>query len=246
MGNNFLDAYELKARVAPGLILALPVIADAVYAVPNLSSWPIFTTGSLCSLALLYGLSQVVRARGEAIEVELWASWGGPPSTRFMRHRDRKFTEDLKASIAQALKKEFGARLLLREEEASNGVQADKVIDDAFRQVRQLLRERDPDGLWFKHNMDYGFCRNLLACRWLWVFIALASTAFAAIYSWKTSGNVFNLASVTGALSLICAAYVGWVVLPDATRRVADGYTEAAWTAFSSIAGKGSHAKATD
>ncbi len=246
MSNNLLDTYELKARVAPGLILALPVIADAVYAVPKLSSWPIFTTGSLCSLALLYGLSQVVRARGEAIEVELWASWGGPPSTRFMRHRDRKFTEDLKASIGQALKKEFGARLLTREEEASNGVQADKAIDDAFRQVRQFLRQRDPDGLWFKHNIEYGFCRNLLACRWLWAIIALASTVFAAIYSWKTGGNVFNFASAIGVLSLLCAAYVGWAVLPGSTKRVADGYAEAAWTAFLSLAGKDSQATATD
>lgn len=245
MSNNLLDAYELKARVAPGLILALPLIADAVHAVPNLGSWSIFTTGSLCSLALLYGLSQVVRARGDAIEAELWASWGGPPSTRFMRHRDGKFSEDLKASIGQALEKEFGARLLTHQEKVNNRVQADKTIDDAFRQVRQLLRQRDPDGLWFKHNTEYGFCRNLLACRWLWAIIALASTAFAAIYSWKTGGNVFNPASAIGVLSLICAAYVGWAVLPGATKRVADSYAESAWTAFLSLAGKESRTKAT-
>lgn len=245
MSNNFLDAYELKARVAPGLILALPLIADAVYAVPNLSNWPIFTTGSLCSVALLYGLSQVVRGRGEDIEPELWAAWGGTPSTRVMRHRDNTFTEDLKASISQALTKAFGAQLLTRQEESSNGVRADKVIADAFRQVRQFLRERDPNGLWFKHNMEYGFCRNLLACRWLWVLIALASTAFAVIYSWKTGGNVFNFASTIGALSLICAVYVGWLLLPGATKRVADGYAEAAWTAFLSMAGKESQATAT-
>src|SRR5260370_41638406 len=111
-----------------------------------------------------------------------------------MRHRDNTFTEDLKASIGHALNKEFGTRLLTREEEASNGVQGDKAIADAFRQVRQFLRERDPDGLWFKHNMEYGFCRNLLACRVVWTLIALVCTAFAVLYSWKTGGNVFNYA----------------------------------------------------
>jgi hypothetical protein len=64
MIEKFLDPYELKARIAPGLIVVLPVLVTAVYFAPILSSWPIFAATSMCTLALLYGLSHVVRARG--------------------------------------------------------------------------------------------------------------------------------------------------------------------------------------
>jgi len=42
MIEKFLDAYEMKARVAPGLILSLPLLVVVVYAAPILSSWSIF------------------------------------------------------------------------------------------------------------------------------------------------------------------------------------------------------------
>ena len=56
MIEKVLDEYELKARVAPGLIVALPVLVDSVYAAPILSSWPILVASGMCSLALVYGL----------------------------------------------------------------------------------------------------------------------------------------------------------------------------------------------
>jgi hypothetical protein len=238
------DEYELKARVAPGLILAFPLLADAAYVAPSLSGWPIFASGSLVSLALLYGLTFVVRGLGEDMEPQLWANWGGPPSTRIMRHRDSTLTADLKASISRALSTEFGSRLMTREEEASNQVASDKAIADAFRQVREYLRQHNPDGLWFKHNIEYGFCRNLLACRVPWALLALAGTILAAIYSLKVSGSILNPASVIGCLVFLCAVAVGWAVLPGTTKRVADGYAEAAWMAFLRLSQQ-SQAKAT-
>ena len=93
------DGYDLKARIFPGLILALPVLVDALYAVPRLKSFGIFTATGVCGLALIYALGQVARWRGEAIESSLWLSWGGPPSTRFLRYRDETFSDELKDLI---------------------------------------------------------------------------------------------------------------------------------------------------
>jgi hypothetical protein len=147
MIEKFLDPYELKARIAPGLILMLPFLAAATYAAPVLSSWSLFAAGSVCTLALLYGLSLVVRVRSKAIEPHLWDAWGGPPSTRFMRYRDSTFGPDLKLSIQGALAREFSARLLNPSDEAKHPGRADMAIFDAFRHVRQYLRQHDPGGL---------------------------------------------------------------------------------------------------
>jgi hypothetical protein len=232
MIEKVLDEYELKARVAPGLILAFPVLADVLYATPSLSSWPTFATGGICSLALVYGLGHLVRARGKAIEVDLWRDWDGPPSTRFMRQRDPLFSPELKASIRDTLAERFAAKLLTPSEEAKDPASADKSTADAFRQVRQSLRRHDSGGLWFKNNIDYGFCRNLFGCRWAWATVALLAAAFAAIDGIRTGRGFMNIASAIGCFSFLASLYVGWVVLPRATKTTADSYAELAWIAF--------------
>ena len=232
MIEKLLDEYELKARVAPGVILILPVLVDAAYAVPALSNWPIFAAGGICCLALLYGLGHVVRARGKAIENDLWISWDGPPSTRFMRDRDRFFDASLKTSIKAAVSHRFSVSLLSKAEESSDPGRADRVIADAFRRVREFLRKHDSGGLWNKNNADYGFCRNLLGCRFIWTMLAAAATVFAIVVGIERKAGAFNVASAIGFASFDCAVYVGWMVLPDATRRTAERYAELAWIAF--------------
>jgi hypothetical protein len=232
MIEQFHDSYDLKARLALGLIVALPLLVDAVYAAPDASSWPMFTVGGACSLALIYGLGRFARARGNAIEPELWRQWGGQPSTRLLRNRDSHFGEDVKAAVRNALAREFSVELPTPDEEAINADRADKAIVDAFRRVRSYLRQHDPDGLWSKHNADYGFCRNLLGCRKAWAVVALAATVFAATYAVRTGAGLLNPASAIGLLSFIAAVYIGWAILPDATKRIADGYAETAWMSF--------------
>lgn len=232
MIDKFLDPYELKARIAPGLILSVAVLVDVVSAAPVLSSLPIFAASGICSLALIYGLGNFARARGEAIEPRLWSNWGGPPSTRFLRHRDNKFGDALKSSIREELSRRFAVRLLSRDDEVRNSDLADNEIADSFRQVRSYLRKNDPDGLWQKHNIEYGFCRNMLGCRVGWILLSLSAFGFALANAVRTGQSVINPGSIVGFLSFLCALYVGWFVLPNGTKRVADGYAESAWMEF--------------
>ena len=107
----------------------------------------------ICTVALIYGLSHLVRARGRQIEPKLWARWDGPPSTRYP---DTTFGEELKSSIRDALRKTFSIPLLGEDEEAAKPGHTDKEIADALRRVRPHLRQHDPDGLWSNHNAEYG------------------------------------------------------------------------------------------
>ena len=232
MFESLLDPYELKARIAPGLILAVAVLVDVVSAAPVLSNLPLFAASGICSLALIYGLGNFARARGEAIEPRLWRAWGGPPSTRFLRHRDSHFGDGLKSSIREELSRTLSVKLLTPGEEARDSDRADKEIVDSFRLVRPYLRQKDPNGLWQKHNIEYGFCRNLLGCRVGWVTLSLAALAFAVMNAVRTSQNLVNAGSIVGVLSLACAVYAGWFLLPSGTKSVADEYAETAWMTF--------------
>jgi hypothetical protein len=232
MIDKFLDPYELKARIAPGLILSVAVLVNVVLAAPLLSNLPLFATTSVCSLALIYGLGNFARARGDAIEPNLWSSWGGPPSTRFLRYRDTYLGDDLKASIREEVLRRFAVELPTAEEEARNADLADKEISDSFRQVRSFLRQKDPNGLWQKHNIEYGFCRNLLACRVLWTVLSVAALTFAVANAMRTGQPIVNAGSIVGLLSFLCAIYVGWLLLPKGVKSVADAYAESAWLAF--------------
>jgi hypothetical protein len=232
MIEKFLDPYEIKARIVPGLILSVAVLVDVVITAPVLSNLPIFAATGIFSLALIYGLGNFARARGAAIQPKLWLAWGGEPSTRFLRLRDPHFSDGLKASIRNEIPRRFGTRLLLPEEEARNAERADREIVDSFRRVRSYLRQKDPDGLWQKQNAEYGFCRNLLGCRVSWVVLSLIALAFALGNAIRTGQSLVNAGSIVGSISFLSAVYVGWFALPTATNRVAEAYAESAWMAF--------------
>jgi len=232
MIEKFLDPYELKARIAPGLILSIAVLVDVVWAAPWLSNIPLFAATGICGLALIYGLGNFARGRAQSNELDLWASWGGPPSTRFLRHRDYHFGDGLKSSIRTELLRRFSVNLMSPDEEGTNPALADRQIVDSFRQVRSYLRRKDADGLWQKHNIEYGFYRNLLGCRIAWVVLSLAALVFSLANALRTTQSLINPGSIVSLLSLACALYVGWFVLPSATKRVADEYAESAWMAF--------------
>jgi hypothetical protein len=232
MFEKFLDPYEIKARIAPGLILSVAVLVDVVITAPVLSNLPIFAATGIFSLALIYGLGNFARARGAGIQPKLWAAWGGEPSTRFLRLRDPHFGDGLKASIRNEITRRFGTRLLSPDEESRNAEGADREIVDSFRRVRSYLRQKDSDGLWQKQNIEYGFCRNLLGCRVSWVVLSLIAVAFALGSAVRSGQSLVNAGSIVASISLLCAVYVGWFMLPTATKRVAEAYAESAWMAF--------------
>jgi hypothetical protein len=68
------------------------------------------------------------------------------------------------------------------------------------------------------------------------VLIATGGALFAAFYAGRIGANPLNPASAIGLLSLISAVCIGWLVLPAATKRIADAYAESAWMAFLRIA----------
>ena len=232
MIEKWLDPYDLKARIVPGLLIVFPILIDALYSAPVLSNWSVFAASSVCGFALVYSLGLLARDLGDRIQEELWESWGGAPSTRFLRYRDGTFGENLKNLIWVGIVAEFSVPPLTAEQEAMNPALADKEIADIFKRVRHYLRDKDANGLWKTHNIEYGFYRNLLGSRVPWLIVAITSTAFAVVFALRTGSTPINPASLLNLVASVCAIYLGWAILPGATKRAAEQYAESAWMAF--------------
>lgn len=226
---DLFDQYEIRARLAPTAAVFSPLFFAFFCVVLGVTgSWPA-SLGVLAVVALLltYVLSFVPRLLGKKIEPGLWESWGGPPTTRRMRWRDAALEEGTKRRLRTKAEEVSGVELLSKEEEERNPREADARISRAFEQVRAAVRKEDPEGVWTKHNAEYGLYRNLLGSRGLWVATSLSGTLICAAVWYFAARNPWLVIGFGAGLASASLAYVlGWRVLPTATKMSADRYAQ--------------------
>lgn len=230
-----LDAYELRARVAPALIVSLPGIITLLFIGTSLSaSIAQFLSSSVVLLVVIYALSFLVRNLGRRQENKLINSWGALPSTRFVRWRDNKFSSDNKQAIHREVHNNFQIQLLPPEQEHNDKEKADTLIKEAFTRVRPLLRRDNPNSLSSKHNAEYGFQRNLLGSRFLWLASAVIATLACGVIWYEQSSQLAFFAAALNSVVLVWSI-VWCFLLPKFTKDAADSYAESAWMEFVSI-----------
>lgn len=230
---EWLDSYEIRARINPSIIIGLPLVITILTTMQEMSDSILELLGSGAAwLGLVYALSFWVRHCGKKIESKLWKEWDGAASTRFIRWRDSDFGEETKKQLHIAIERICNIKLLPKNQETENPEVADSKIIEAFSQVKAILRRDDPRGLSHKHNAEYGFNRNLLGSRLIWLLISIFGAIVCGIiwYFWKSDivlvGFIFNI------LLAFCALYWGWFLLPKSTKEAADRYGESAWNSF--------------
>lgn len=207
---RFLDRYEIKAHLLPSLIIVLPPFL-AVHGLQIERGLGLVQFMVL--LPLLYGLAILLRQRGRRLQRELWKQLDGPPSTRYLRWRDRTLSHAYKMQLHHAIQRLTGVRMPSESEEIEDPQGADKKYEDAFDQLRLAIRRNDPDGPAAMHNADYGFARNLLAGIWIWrlsVSVAIAVVIWRMCrfgYSAETL-SLFVLTTVSFLSSIITSGYL--------------------------------------
>jgi hypothetical protein len=160
------DAYTLKARIAPALIVLLP-LAVTVYAwiSPIAQPW-ILAWVAPAGIGLLVLLAWDTRRAGQRIQRELFERWGGAPTTALLRHADTNLPAPEKLRYRRAI-------AVLQPDLALPG-EADEraapaAADAAYERAVAWLRAQTMDTRRFPQvgdeNANYGFHRNLLALR---------------------------------------------------------------------------------
>lgn len=226
---NFLDAYNLRARLFPAFLVLAPIGL-------GVAAWMAIDyqlLGTLGSLAATMGfatlLQQLARDAGKRKEAALFKLWGGPPSVRMLYYAHSPLNRQTLARCHAKLR-ELAPQLKIPaslEEETKNT--ADALL--AYESCNDLLigktRDKEKFGLLFEENMNYGFRRNLWGLKPHGLVTSTLGTAAAVarlVIDWRGSVEVSPVA--IGAAAVSAFLVLAWTVLitPAWVRDAADAY----------------------
>lgn len=236
---SFFDAYELRARYFPAVLLAAPLLTTVQISFPGAQE----SVGALIekagiALALVYVLSLYVRHAGRRVQPRLWTAWNGAPSTRFARWRDPTLSQSQKKLLHTSVDVNFGMKLATSAEEAGDKGRADSLISEAFDRVRGYLRTYDASGLVAKQNAEYGALRNLFGVRSVFT-IESAACLIVSLILWFAFRKSPYLWAAGGACAyLVVGVLAGWHLLPRMVALAAETYARNAWLTFLEIANR--------
>lgn len=231
---DWLDQYEIRARIAPAALISLPIAVSTIAVASVISDdlTQLIIGSGFFFIAFSYLLSFIIRHHGKELEKDLWISWDGEPSTRFMRWRDLTIVDDLKQQIYSAVEKYCGMALSTRDQEINDPEKADALIRQAFRNVKAVVRQEDPDGIWAKHNSEYGFHRNLLGNRRLWLAFSIIGVIACGITFYFSNANILAFGLALNIVLAIVSILGGWYYLPMMIKTTAERYAESIWFSF--------------
>lgn len=229
----WLDDYDRRARLVPGLLAVLP-IAIAVVALGARDNPVVSTIGGLLSTA---GgpviLASYVRHRGLALQERLFAEWGGAPTTQRLRWGGPPAEEARRQQLRSRLATTLAVTFPTENEEAENPVAADSRYIEAVGHLIARSRDVAHFPLVFKENRNYGYERNLLAMKPPALLIAAAAAlalVAAAAIDFNRRNSLIGLAAVGGIVAI-------WLAVPNETRvrRIADAYADRLFEACLSL-----------
>jgi hypothetical protein len=227
--SRVLDAYSIRARWAPVVLVVLPPLLLAAILLPVLPSWQKLWPAVL-AIAVLVLVDQLGRDAGKRLQPSLWERWGGPPTTTALRHRDAAnplLLERQHQKIAAVLEH----ALPTAAEEKADPAGADHAYQAATAVLIARTRGRRKEyPLIFAENCNYGFRRNMLGLR-RWGTLLAGATCLLAVTGIAVSlaGPISLPVGPMTAVVIVSAvsAVIWWrVVTSDWVKRTACSYAE--------------------
>ena len=161
---NLFDQYSFRARLQPALLTLFPAaVAIFSWTGPE-GRWQSFLWTLFGTMGGTYFLAVFARNLGKQLEPKLWGSWGGAPTTQYLRHSGPA-NPVMRERWHQSLSKLVGRTLPTHEEEKHNPSDADNVYNAAVKLQIGKTRDTKKYSMLFKKNTHYGFCRNLFAMK---------------------------------------------------------------------------------
>lgn len=225
------DTYNLRARVAPCVIVFLPVMLAVTSWWPGQAKWPGVLAGMGASLAFGALLSQIGRDLGKAKQEKLFEKWGGVPTTRLLSHRSSSLNPKTLRRYHDALRQLRPDLRIPRskEEELADVQAADSTYASCVDTLREVSRDKAKHPLVFEENVNFGFRRNLWAMKPSGILIAIGSAAACFIRVWIyliLQQTIEPLPAISG---VVCVAFIviWWIrITPTWIRSAGFSYAE--------------------
>jgi len=187
-----VDRYTLYARAMPVFVVLLPIGMAASVWLPGAALLPEAITSIGVPAVLAWLLAQLGRVSSR--QPQLWARWGGAPTTQLLRHRNPSGNAELRRHYHERLRAlEPSLALPSAEDEGRDPVGADRAYEAATRLLIARTRDRKRFPLVFKENVNYGYRRNLWGMKPIGVTIAILGVA---VCIWPVASGRMPMAEV--------------------------------------------------
>ena len=238
---QFFDQYILFARVAPIVIVALPLGFLCLAVLPG---YPLLVTAffGLVAAGGTAIVAQVGRGQGSKKQPGLWKSWDGPPTTRLLRHRHTSGDIALVPGLRQQIATWVEDSLPTEQEEAADSELADAKYEEVTNALKEATRDKTKFPLVFAENTTYGFRRNLWGLKTMGLPIAatlaviLWGLLIATVWGrpwpepwWDIFANPDGIAAIRTAIAIADTALVAvWIFLvkPSWVKAAAEVYAQ--------------------
>lgn len=155
---NFFNEYNLKARVFPALLTAIPLFLIKHYIINQYFSFSltqvIFGDVSIL-IILIYLFSQINRV----ISKSLFEVKTNFPTDKALLPSSTALSQQYRQNLGEKIKKDFNLTLPELKEENEN----EEDVKTRIREIVKSIINKVKDGrLLLQHNIEYGFYRNLL------------------------------------------------------------------------------------
>lgn len=206
------DRYTWRARVLPAYLTIAPALLAIAATLPEGLKLPLAGASAVVFVPLSYFLSQIASDFGKRLEPALWESWGGPPTTRFLRHDNDEFNAATRQRVHERLRA-LGLDIPTPDQEEADRPRALELYASAVADLRRLTRDTARFQLVYKGNAEYGFRRNLLGlktCGVTLTLVALAGTGWALVHEWRAASVLAQVPAVIGLLTV--GILLAWLV----------------------------------
>ena len=223
---GLLDAYVLRARVGPLVLISMPVLISFVGETLDNANYEELAAVGVVGLALLTLAAQLGRDRGKRIEHKLFASWAGKPTTSMLRHCDGRIDPLTKSRLHRKLSQAVNTTFPTPEEEAADPIQADTTYDSAVFWLRKHTEDRERFGRLHEENISYGFRRNLLGLKPFGIVIdmSLIGLGMAPYYPFAEIRLVSLAFEPSVAFGAISMAFLLLVITKNWVKASAENY----------------------
>ena len=212
MDVNF-DTYGFRARVLPVYLSLSPAVLLLAALAPDSLKLPLGGAAALAFAPISFLLSQIGADFGKHLEKRLWRDWGGPPTTRFLRHGNREFNEVTRGRVHDKLRS-LGLFVPTHGEQERDERAGDKYYESCTEELIRRTRDQKRYPLVFKGLVEYGFRRNLLGLKTFGVLLAFASLAGAGWFTYTgwLAAKPAAAAIVAGLITMgLLLAWMTWV-----------------------------------
>ncbi len=215
------DSYSRRARVFPVYLTVAPAILALLAALPDGLNLPLGGAAALVFIPLAFFSSQFGANFGKQLEQPLWCRWGGPPTTRFLRHSNQEFNQITRDRVHEKFRA-LGLHVPTKNEEEQDPRAADEHYESCTEDLIRRTRDTSRFPLVFKGLTEYGFWRNLLGLKPVAIPIAalgLITCGWGVVHAW----NAAKSPAVAIVAALLTAGFLlSWLVwVTEKTVRIA-------------------------